>query len=166
MDELLRDNEDRGMRGEKANFIGAKRLVEKCEERLKVRCEFIWLALYGFLGEFEKIRKGIQFDDLNNVEIKRFIEVCDNRIARAKTFLNDIAMVFGFTLTSLSLVAVIPSDVPRELSMTLVISLLMVLIILFLFLLHYRTHVHAWTAFKEEAILNENYLPQSPTQTK
>ncbi|MCK4735598.1 MAG: hypothetical protein KAT65_24300 [Methanophagales archaeon] len=148
----------------------AKELVKKCEEKLKVGwdCEFVRLARYSFIGEFGAIREGIRedmaFDD--PAEVKRFIEVCDNRIARAKTFLNDIAMVFGFTLTSLSLVAVIPSDMPVKLSMTLVISLLMVLIILFLFLLHYRTHMHTWTAFKEEAILNENYLPQSPTQTK
>lgn len=92
-----------------------KELVKKCEEKLKVGwdCEFIWLALYSFLGEFEEIRKGIR-DDLNNVEIKQFIEVCDNRIKRAGTFLNEVAMVLGFALTALMIIAAILSDGLKE----------------------------------------------------
>jgi hypothetical protein len=162
-----------------------KKLVEECEERLKVRWngEFIRLAWYSFLGKFGPIREGIRedmaFDD--HAEVKRFIEICDNRIKRAGTFLNEVAMVLGFALTALTIIAAISSDRLKEsgdpiLSIIggnlysiqfkiLVIFLFVALIFLIILLAHYRTHVHAWTAFKEEAILNENYLPQSPTQT-
>ena len=162
----------------------AKELVEKCEKGLEVGrnpIKFLRLAWYSFRGDFGAIRGDITFDDPNDVEIKRFIEVCNNRINRAGTFLNEVAMVLGFTLTALMIVAVILSDGlkgsedpilsflvgPHTIQFRiLVIFLFVALIFLIILLGHYRTHVHAWTAFKEEAILNENYLPQSPTQTK
>ena len=164
------------------NFMETKKLVEGCEERLKVRRngEFIRLAWYSFLGKFGPIREGIRedmaFDD--PAEVKRFIEVCDNRINRAKILINEIAMVLGFDLTALSIVAVLLSGrngegdnlikvIFEDWSIVfLVMFLFLSLIFLFTLLAHYRTHIHVWTAFKEGAILNEKYLPQSPTQTK
>ncbi|MEA2032703.1 MAG: hypothetical protein U9N41_03850 [Euryarchaeota archaeon] len=163
--------------------MGAKKLVEICEGKLKVgrNGEFFRLARYSFIGEFGAIREGIQedstFDDPD--EIERFIKVCDNRINRARILLNEIAMVLGFDLAALSIVAVILSGrigkednliraiLHGDPSITfLVIFLLASSIFLLILLVHYRTHVHAWTAFKEGAILSEKYTPQSPTQTK
>ena len=166
----------------------AKELVKKCEGELKVGdtpiIKFLRLAYYSFRGDFERIRGDISFNELEESEIKRFIEVCNNRIARARTFLNDVAMVLGFALTALSIIAILASGTlvnksgsvdPIRVILSGVYSLPFTFLVVFLFassifllilLCHYRTHVHAWTAFKEEAILNENYLPQSPTQTK
>ena len=165
----------------------AKELVEECEKRLKVGWNvwtFVKLGCYGFLGEFGAIRrdigKDIAFDDPN--EVKRFIQVCDNGINRARIFLNEIAMVLGFALTSLSIVAVLLSGrlgveaniisaakndpiiaiLFGEYSLPfkfLVIFLFASSIFLLILLCHYRTHVHAWTVFKEEAILNEKDSP-------
>ena len=156
----------------------AKELVEKCEEKLKVGWsmrKFFRLAWYSFRSEFRAIREDITFNNLAEGEIKRFIQVCDNRVNRAGIFLNEIAMVLGFVLTALSIIAVIYSGRIGE-EMQPVQSLLFtgeyysitfrmgvtVLVFCLLFLLallaHYRTQVHAWTVFNEEAILNEKYI--------
>jgi hypothetical protein len=83
-------------------------------------------------------------------------------------------MVFGFDLTALTIIAVLVSGTLENKSGSvdpiiaillgvyslpfkfLVIFLFECSILLLILLGHYRTHVHAWTAFKEEAILNEN----------
>lgn len=186
-----------------------KELVKECERELKVvrwHSNYIWL-LYRFFGEFEEIRKGIRFDDFNNVEINQFIEVCDNRINRAKIFLSEIAMALGFAITALTIIAVLVSGTLENESCSvnlscsnlscsvnqscsdnqsgsidpinailtgpysppfksLVIFLFAGVIILFILFGHYRTHVHAWTAFKEEAILNENGKADRKTLSK
>ena len=156
----------------------AKELVEKCEEKLKVGWnvpKFFKLAWYSFRSDFRAIREDITFDDLVEGEIKRFIRVCDNRVNRAGIFLNEIAMVLGFVLTALSIIAVISSgrigEEPHPVwsllftdtyfSITFrmgVIVLFSCLLFLLALLAHYRTQVHAWTVFNEEAILNEKYI--------
>lgn len=182
-----------------------KELVKKCERELKVvrwHSKYIGLVLYSFLGEFEEIRKCIQFDDLNNVEIEQFIKVCDNRINRAKIFLSEVAMVLGFAITALTIIAVLVSGTlenescsvnlscsnqscsvnqscsdnqsgsidPIKAILTgaysspfksLIIFLFAGVIVLFILFGHYRTHVHVWTAFKEEAILNKKCKSES-----
>ena len=162
-----------------------KELVGRCEKKLKVGCnvpKFFKLAWYSFRGDFEKIRGDISFNEPKVSEIERFIKVCDNRINRAGIFLNEVATVLGFDLAALTIIAAISGGVLKESEdpilfiifegqysiqfRILVVFLFVALIFLFILLAHYRTHMHAWTAFKEEAILNENYLPQSPTQTK
>ncbi len=154
----------------------AKELMKECEGKLRVGdtpIKYLRLAGYSFRGNFEKIKEGISFNELEESEIELFTKVCDNRINRAGIFLNEVATVLGFDLTALSIIAVISSGVLEEsespfLSIiffgqygiqfrTLVIFLFVVLIFLFILLGHYRAHVHAWTAFKEEAILNEKY---------
>jgi hypothetical protein len=81
---------------------------------------------------------------------------------RAKTYLNEIAVVLGFNIASLSIVltlAIVADKLPflvPDLSITLfVLSLFLVLICLIAQLAHYKSQVHAWTAFKEKAILME-----------
>jgi len=158
-----------------------KELVKKCEEKLKVGdtpiTKFLRLAWYSFRGDFEKIRGHISFNEFEECEIKQFIEVCDNRINRAGIFLNEVAMVLGFALTALTIIAVISGDALEKsedpiLSMIdgnlyaiqfriLIVFLFASLIFLIILLAHYRTHVHAWTAFKEEAILNEKWKSES-----
>jgi len=158
-----------------------KELVKECEEKLKVGWDlrkFLRLAWYSFRGDFERIRGDISFNELDKSEKERFIEVCDNRIKRAGIFLNEVAMVLGFALTALSIIAVLVSGTLENKSgavnqsgsidpirailfecsqpfKILVIFLFACSILLLILLCHYRTHVHAWTAFKEEAILNE-----------
>lgn len=161
-----------------------KELVKECEEKLKVGdtpiIKFLRLTWYSFRGDFEKIRGHISFNEFEESEIKQFIEVCDNRINRAGTFLNEVAMVLGFVLTALSIIAVLVSGTLKNKSgavnqsgsidpirailfecsqpfKILVIFLFACSILLLILLAHYRTHVHAWTAFKEEAILNEKW---------
>ncbi|MCD6455591.1 MAG: hypothetical protein J7K81_02215 [Methanophagales archaeon] len=131
-----------------------------------------------FLGKFGPIREGIRediaFDD--PAEVERFIEVCDNRINRAGIFLNEVAMVLGFALTALTIIAAISSDKLGKSEdpilstiggnlysiqfRILIVFLFVALIFLIILLGHYRTHVHVWTAFKEEAILNEKHKPK------
>jgi hypothetical protein len=155
--------------------MNVKELVKECEGKLKVGdtpiIKFLRLTWYSFRGDFERIRGDISFNELGKSEIERFIKVCDNRINRAGILLNEIATVLGFDLTALSIIAVISSGVLEKsddpvLSVIvegqysiqfriLVIFLFVALIFLITLLGHYRTHVHAWTAFKEEAILNE-----------
>ena len=157
-----------------------KELVERCEKKLKVGCnvpKFFKLAWYSFRGEFGAIKEGVTLDDPDDGEIKRFIKVCDNRINRARIFLNDVAMVLGFALTALSIIAVLASGTLGNKSGSvdpiiailfgvysvpfkfLVIFLFASSIFLLILLCHYRAHVHAWTVFKEEAILNEKDSP-------
>ncbi len=87
---------------------------------------------------------------------------------RSKTFLNEIAVVLGFDFVALSIIASIADigegdpllsillnfdyGIPFRL---LVIFLLGVIIPLFMLLGHYRSQIHAWTAFKEIALMNK-----------
>ena len=80
-------------------------------------------------------------------------------------------MVLGFVLTALSIIAVISSDRLGEETQPVwnllfddhycitfrmgIIVLVFCLLFLLALLAQYRTQVHAWTVFKEEAILNE-----------
>lgn len=156
----------------------AKELVEECEKQLKVGWympKFFKLAWYSFRSDFRAIRGDITFDDLVEGEIERFIRVCDNRVNRAGIFLNEIAMVLGFVLTALSIIAIISSGRIGEETQPVwtllftgayynitfrmgIIVLVFCLLFLLALLAHYRTQVHAWTVFKEEAILNEKHI--------
>ncbi len=143
--------------------MNASKLLEDCEKSIG------W-SLHSFTGDFGHYRKIIK-DNLEGKEIEvkeidKFIEICNNRIERAKTFLSDVATVLGFGITGASVIVSftdVLSPTQKDVSFFL-ISLFVVLvtgiIIGFLLLVHYRTHIHIWTAFKEAAILNEKYSPK------
>lgn len=160
--------------------MNANELVKECEKMLNVGgnpLKYIRLAWYSFRGDFNYFKKSI-LDNVEETEIKKFIDICDNRIERAKLFLQDVGTVIGFFIISLSIVLavstmtigktpvdpVLSSIVSSKylyLFPILILSLLAGVIILFILLGHYRTHIHAWTAFKEGAILNKNHAPLS-----
>lgn len=125
-----------------------------------------------FYDNFEDILKLISDDfniiGLNDVELKQFIEICDNRLERSKAFLNEIAVLLGFDFVALSifisivdfegkdgdpLIAILLDSSFGILFRVFVIFLILVIIPLFILLGHYRSQIHAWTAFKEKAIL-------------
>lgn len=138
-------------------------MVSKVEEILakcngKIECNRFNLVIWSFMNDFKELQN-ISFDEVNKRELNYFIKICDNRLDRAKIFLNDIAVVLGFGILTLSIIATINtgntvmiySPFDRD---QIVYILFLILIFLFVLLLHYRSQVHAWTAFKEMAILN------------
>ena len=144
-----------------------KYLTETCNQ--KIKCDRIKFVKWSFTNNFEDIK--ISSGDTNNIELndnelKRFIDICDNRLERSKAFLNEVAVVLGFVFVALSIIAsmvdigegdpllsiLLNSDygIPFRL---LVIFLLGVIIPLFMLLGHCRSQIHAWTAFKEIALM-------------
>lgn len=143
-----------------------KKLVDECTKKIDLY-NYKNIVKWSFIDDFKKLQDIPLFDEVNNAELKQFIEICDNRLDRAKTFLNDIAVVLGFDLLSLSIVVPIAIEgfklcviegnktfnlLPYS-GIVIGAILLVILIILFLLLAYYRSQIHAWTAFKEEAIL-------------
>lgn len=104
--------------------------------------------IHSFSGNFE-FYKGIVENNIGEKDIEIFIEICDNRIERAKTLLSDVATVLGFLITGTTIIIALTTE-------TLLTIILGAIIILgFALLFHYRANIHAWTAFKEGAILNK-----------
>ncbi len=135
------------------NNMNISELVGKCEESIG------WgLNLHSFTDDFEHYRK-ITKDKIDGKDINKFIEICDNRIERAKTLLKDVATVLGFSITGVSIISLAKTIVSFLFEIFFWI-LIVGIIICFFLLVHYRTHIHAWTAFKEAAILSENYSPK------
>ena len=138
-------------------------ILEKCTEKTKPDIHnYINLAWWSFLNNFKDIKKDISFDEIDDSELMQFIKICDNRLDRSKTFLNDIAVVFGFDLLALSIIVNVViggNKTTPPLHYFIVIMgtalLFVILIILLLLLGHYRSDIHAWTAFKEKALIND-----------
>lgn len=132
-------------------------LLEKCNG--KIGCNRFNLFIWSFMNDFKELQDSSLFNGFDESELKIFIKICNNRLERSKTFLNDIAIVFGFDLAALSIVATIgerENMFNRFLPFSgyiIVATLFVILIILFVFLAHYRSQVHAWTAFKELALI-------------
>ena len=142
-----------------------KDLTETCN--IKIRCNRIKFVIWSFTNNFEDIK--INSDNnigLDNNELKQFIDICDNRLERSKVFLNEIAVVLGFDFVALSIIASIvdfgKGDPLLSILLNseygisfrlLVIFLLGVIIPLFMLLGHCRSQIHAWTAFKEIALI-------------
>ncbi|MFZ3383050.1 MAG: hypothetical protein WA144_03910 [Candidatus Methanoperedens sp.] len=132
------------------------KLLEKCDE--VSRRNYLKLVNLSFLGNFNELQNIPLFKEANNSELVQFIEICDNRLDRAKTFLNDIAVVFGFALVALSIMLTVEKDkvpfsVPDFSIIIIVTSLMLLLFVLLALLAHYRSQVHVWAAFKEKALL-------------
>ncbi|MBU4372931.1 MAG: hypothetical protein KJ714_00525 [Euryarchaeota archaeon] len=86
--------------------MNANELVKECEKMLNVGwnpIKYIRLARYSFRGDFNYFKK-IILDNVEETEKKKFIDICDNRIERAKAFLQDVGTVIGFFIISLSIV--------------------------------------------------------------
>lgn len=141
-----------------------KDLTETCNR--KIRRNPIKFAMWSFTNNFEDIWD-ISSDDVNNIgsndnELKQFISICDNRLERSKAFSSEIAVVLGFNFVGLSIIASIVEIGEGDpllsillnsdygiLFRLLVIFLIVIIIPLFILFAHYRTQIHAWTAFKE-----------------
>ena len=150
-------------------LLKAEELLEKCEQKIKwINWKFL---LDSYRSEFEEIRltffKNI---NINGDELKIFIDICENRLDRAKSFLGHTTTGLSILIGSFVVLASILIstgisagffehpllDVLKRLGYASWISASLVLIIaIFLALLvaHYRTEVHAWYVFKEGALL-------------
>jgi hypothetical protein len=140
-------------------------LLEKCNEEIK--SNRINLLIWSFMNNFGGIQEGISFLVFQKEDFEKFIEICNNRLDRSKVLLSEIAVVLGFDVTALSIIATLArtKEYPTIWSLiknsndsifiSLIIFLFGALIFLFITLAHYRSHTHAWTAFKEKAILRK-----------
>lgn len=133
-------------------------LLKKCTEKTELH-NCINLAWWSFGNNFEETKKGISFDKVGDSELEQFIKICDNRLARSKTFLDDVAVVFGFALLSLSIVVNMAGGttlLPYSIISIVTALLFVILIILILLMIHYRSDIHAWTVFKEIALMKQS----------
>ncbi len=135
------------------------------------------MILYSFIGNFESVSKYIPFNKLDCDEVEKFIAVCENRRERAKILMNEIAPVLGFVVIAMTvMVSVVPKpddvdggcyELLKAMLSTPLYGYILILlfvgfVFLFVMLTHYRVQVHAWTAFKDEAILQK---PPTEEQT-
>ncbi|MCX9026149.1 MAG: hypothetical protein OIN85_08665 [Candidatus Methanoperedens sp.] len=76
-------------------------LVKKCEE------EVYWKNfrnyIHSFSGNFDHYKEVVK--SIEEKDITKFIEICDNRIERAKVLLSDVATVLGFLMTAIAILA-------------------------------------------------------------
>lgn len=131
-----------------------KDLTETCNR--KIRDDRIKFVIRSFTNNFEKTKKDISFGEVADYEFEQFIQICDNRLAQSKTFLDDVAVVFGFALLSLSIVVNMADGttlLPYSIVIIVTALLFVILIILMLLMIHYRSDIHAWTVFKEIALM-------------
>lgn len=130
-------------------------LLEKCTEKAGW-CHDFNLAWRSFGNNFEETKNDISFDEAGNVELVQIIKICDNRLARSNTFLNDVAVVFGFVLLSLSIFINMAgeADLLFNSIVGIVVALFGVILIFLIFLLiRYRSDIHKWTVLKEIALM-------------
>lgn len=142
-----------------------EKLMEECTQ--KTNHNFWNLVKWSFMDNYKELQNISLFSEVAKNDLEQFIRICDNRLDRAKTFLNDIAVVLGFDFVALSIIANMAKEQtiwslivnPDDPILTiLIVFLFAILIILFVLMLQYRSQVHAWTAFKEKAILTK--LPE------
>ena len=131
-------------------------LLNKCTEKAGWFHDFN-LAWRSFGNDFEKTKNDISFGEADNVELVQIIKICDNRLARSKIFLDDAAVVFGFALLSLSIFINMAGTTSLPYSIVIIIIAFFGVILIFLILLmvYYRSDIHAWTVFKEIALIKE-----------
>lgn len=158
-----------------------KDLTETCNR--KFRCHHIKFVKWSFTNNFEDVWKLISDDfnnlGLNNDELKQFIDICNNRLEHSKTFLNDVAVVFGFDLLALSIIANIAiggnkttillpyfSVILVAVLLLIILIILLLLPILLLLMIHYRSDIHAWTVFKEIALMKQSKYPADQQDPK
>ena len=146
----------------------AEDLLEKCEGEIKrIKWKF-WRGSYR--SEFKEIRKPFFKDiDINEDELKIFVDICDNRLDRAKSFLGHTATsasIFIGSFVVIAAILIIQNLKPEEPFSLIdfmlktcwtfrfsICFLLFLALILVLLAGHYRTENHAWYVFKEGALL-------------
>ena len=160
----------------KAEDTKVGKLLVECEEKIKW---YDWKFIsYSYRSAFKEIRKTffkiIKDEDieLDEDELKAFIDICDNRLDRAKSFLAHTATSLSILIGSMVILASILIstgistgsfehpllDVLIRLGYASWIFAALVLgITVFLVLLvgHYRTEVHAWYVIKEGVLLRK-----------
>ena len=139
-------------------------LLEECNKQISI---FNYFGIYTYIklfvlsltNNFKKIQDGI-FDDFNNskldeYELIQFIEICENRLDRLKVHLNEVASLFGFDLIAISIiVTLVEIDTKDPVRSLIILGIFVIILLILLFLVgYYRSQIHAWTAFKEKAIL-------------
>lgn len=139
-----------------------KELVEECT--IKTDMHNYWnLVKWNLTNNFKELQNIPVFDkfDKNENELEQFIKICDNRLDRSKTFLNHMAVLLGFDLTALTILAVMSTEenllYPNMFFRGYVTFaiLFIILILLVASLPYYRSDIHAWTAFKEKALMTQ-----------
>lgn len=148
----------------------AENLVRECENHLNGR--FFYHAASTFVGRLDDMTKDIHFERLEDKsEKEKFIKVCEGRIERGHIFSSEIAMLLGFDITGIVVIIgslLTRSEGVKDPMLNLLLHggdfgdtfriffalLILALFLLFIMLGHYRIEVHAWTAFKEKAILS------------
>ena len=144
----------------------AEELLEKCEGEIKRIKRKFWCSSYS--SEFKDIRKTF-FENIDEDEVDLFIDICNNRLDRAKTFLGHTATSLSIFIASLIILASILMaagikegfkyillDVLKSLGWhSQILAVLLLILAAFLVLLvgHYRTETHAWYVFKEGVLL-------------
>jgi uncharacterized protein (DUF486 family) len=146
-------------------------LVKECEKETnwKTSLKKPKKLFHSFTGDFECYRKNIE-NNLEKEEIEKFIEICDIRVEWAKTLMKEVGTVFSFGITIISFAFAVTSVILTKKNfdvfnirfdgqiVTIILFVVFLAFLLFGILrLHYRHQIHAWTAFKEAVILNENY---------
>lgn len=135
----------------------ADELVTKCEER--TGWKHILSHLHSFTDNFVDYKKIIADSKLEEGEIDKFIKVCDIKTERAKLLMNDIGTVIGIIITATTAIILSKTinEIVNEIYYKYVLLITFLILGLFFIVLrsHYRFHIHAWTVFKEGAILNK-----------
>lgn len=151
--------------------MNANKLIEECDTHvhsLNFRQQFN----YSFKHYRDFIQPKLN-EQIDKEEIESFIKVCDNRIDYAKTFFQNAAALFGYSIAGLAIVLTI-SGLERDKShadvfldslirylgniiLPIMVFSLIALIVYFIKKLIYgRANIRAWAAFKEGAILKKN----------
>jgi hypothetical protein len=137
--------------------------VEECTKKTdKTDVHNYWnLFKWSFTNNFKELQNIPLFDGVDENKLEQFIKICDNRLDRSKTFLNHMVLLLGFDLTALSILVAMATeenkfylDLPFHGYVTFAV-LLIILIFLIVCLPHYRSDMHAWTAFKEKALMTQ-----------
>ena len=113
-------------------------------------------------NDFEDFQNNISFEELDKAELKQFIKLCNNRIEYSKTFLNVTIWIIGFILTALLISFSISfgKDISNLEEKTTIIISFILLVFGLIASARYRnhtSHISAWTAFKEMALM---YCPE------
>ncbi|HEX58994.1 MAG TPA: hypothetical protein ENF26_02460 [Methanomicrobia archaeon] len=183
----------------------ARELVRKCGEVVSprpLRSPKIWVEYFKLLllslslRWVEADKSGIErisgsrlelsdfaFD--NKDELRRFLRVCDDRIARARVYMTSLSLLTGFGVTILSIMLDIALTLVGEETMETTIrestkplwtlftkvllssyplfSLVLLAIVVVVAacavgLLYYRAQIYVWTTFKEAAVLHSKVV--------
>ena len=110
-------------------------------------------------NSLEKFQSDISFEEFNTAELKQFVKLCDNRIEMSKTFLNVTIWILGFIITALLISFSISfgKDISNlEEKTTIIVSFILLVFGLIAIAIYrnHTSHISAWAAFKEMALMH------------